>query len=210
MRVALYFLTLGILVYSLPAYGQGSSYSYTRVESSSSSNSNTNSSTNSSQETVFTEKPSIKFNPKFKERINNLKDQVSLSLAKGFITKEESDSFNVRINQLSTQEADLEKKGYPKAELDDLEKNITLANGDLYKASNKPTVPTSPAKSDTAPGAASDSAEKKVETPAPSGNSDKKAASSVKTTSTVSTAKKPSPKTPVKSTKSPAKPSSKH
>lgn len=121
--------------------------SYSRVETRSSSTSSSSStSTGSSDrkgqgETVdtvtFTDKKV--FVPKFKERIKNLKEQVEFSLGKGFISQDESTQFHSRLTQLSAQEADLEKKGYPKGELDSLEKGITGLNSDLFKASNKPS-----------------------------------------------------------------------
>lgn len=124
--------------------------SYTRVETRSSSTSSSSStSTGSSDksgtnqggtvETVtFTDKKV--FVPKFKERIKNLKEQVDFSLGKGFITQDESAQFHSRLTQLHAQEEDLAKKGYPKGELDVLEKGITGLNSDLFKASNKPAA----------------------------------------------------------------------
>lgn len=126
-------------------YAQDSSYSRVETRSSSTTTSSSTSTGSSdkanqgsSSETVtFTDKKV--FVPKFKERIKNLREQVDFSLGKSFISKDESSTFHSRLDQLHAQEEDLAKRGYPKTELDDLEKGITGLNSDLFKASNKPS-----------------------------------------------------------------------
>lgn len=141
----LLFLQLLAVCSITAASAQDSSYS--RVETrSSSTSSSTTTSTGSSDKTGKTDGSQTEtgtfadkkvFVPKFKERIKNLKEQVDFSLGKGFITQAESTAFHARLDQLHVQEEDLAKKGYPKAELDGLEKGITGLNSDLFKASNK-------------------------------------------------------------------------
>jgi hypothetical protein len=127
------------------SYAQESSYSRVETRSSSttsSSSTSTGSSDKSNQgassETVTFADKKV-FVPKFKERIKNLREQVDFSLGKTFISKDESSKFHSRLDQLHAQEEDLAKRGYPKSELDDLEKGITGLNSDLFKASNKPS-----------------------------------------------------------------------
>ncbi|MBX9719756.1 MAG: hypothetical protein K2X81_00035 [Candidatus Obscuribacterales bacterium] len=169
-------LTLMACSANMPLFAQEQT-KFTRVESHSSSNNTVNSSSSSSSsstgsdavggdssfssETVRTEKPSIFFVPKFKQRILDLKEQITLGQTKGFLSSEEVAAFMQRDGQLLLQEEDLAKKNYPKAQLDDLEKAITLLNGDLFKAMNKKGPPPGPgsdttdsAKQNSTPGSA--------------------------------------------------------
>ncbi len=163
MRTAHLLRVLTIIACSatLPSFAQEQT-KFTRVETHSSSNSTVNSSSSSSSssssnggdtsggdssfssETIRTEKPSIFFVPKFKQRIMDLKDQITLGQKNGYLTNEEVAAFMERDNQLLQQEEDLARKNYPKAQLDELEKAITLLNGDLFKASNKKGPPPGP------------------------------------------------------------------
>ncbi len=86
---------------------------------------------------VRTYKPTLIFVPKFKERLLNLADQIRLVQSKGFISSDEASLFLDRQSKLLLQEAEASKKGFPRPELDDLEKAITLLNSDLFKASKK-------------------------------------------------------------------------
>lgn len=94
--------------------------------------------------TVPNVKPSIMFVPKFKQRLNDLADQVHLAQGKAFITADEAAKFMERQSKLLTVEADLSRRGYPKEELDSLEKSITSLNADLFAAMHKtdPVKPT--------------------------------------------------------------------
>lgn len=82
-------------------------------------------------------KPELIFVPKFKERLLNLADQIKLVQSKGFITAEEASSFLSRQAALLAQESEAARKGFPRAEVDALEKGVTLLNSDLFKASRK-------------------------------------------------------------------------
>ena len=75
---------------------------------------------------------------KFKERLSNLSKQTETAKTKGWITEAEYANFNSEIARLTTLEAKVEAAGFPKPDLDDLEKQITKLNSDLSTASNKP------------------------------------------------------------------------
>ncbi len=137
------------------------SVSSSSSSTSSSSSSNTNSSnSNTTSETI---NPDIrpqsksssstsfsvtrKFVPKFKERLNDLAEQVKMALSKGWINADESAKFMERQTKLLAEEAEANKQGYPKAAVDNLEKEVTLLNGDLFKAMHK-TDPVKPGPAD--------------------------------------------------------------
>jgi hypothetical protein len=75
--------------------------------------------------------------PKFKQRLNDIADQIKMAQGKNFITAAEASQFLERENKLLSVEADASKNGFPKSSIDDLEKAITLLNGDLFKAMRK-------------------------------------------------------------------------
>ena len=128
------------LLSMLPVAAQAQS-SYSRVESHSSTTTSTKAGTGGSgSESSASDSVTLKFAPKFKERIKNLKEQIDFSLTKGFITADQAAALTTRQGQLAGQEAELAKSGYPKPALDDLEKAITLLNSDLHKASQKGNV----------------------------------------------------------------------
>ncbi|MCC7530738.1 MAG: hypothetical protein IT342_19600 [Candidatus Melainabacteria bacterium] len=74
---------------------------------------------------------------KFKERLSNLTQQNSTALSKGWITADENAKFSAEISRLTALEAKVEGAGFPKADLDDLEKQVTKLNSDLSTASSK-------------------------------------------------------------------------
>lgn len=78
-----------------------------------------------------------KFVPKFKERLTDLADQIKMAQGKGWINAEESSKFMERQSRLLTEEAEANKAGYPKSSVDNLEREITLLNGELFKAMHK-------------------------------------------------------------------------
>lgn len=78
------------------------------------------------------------FNPKYKERLKNFQEQLDMGLAKGWITDKEGAQFKARLEALKEIEKKVSAAKYPKADLDDMEKQFTLYNQDFYKASNKP------------------------------------------------------------------------
>lgn len=95
------------------------------------SGSSSSSSTNTSPTVIR------KFLPKFKERLLDLADQVKMAQTKGWITADEAAKFMERQTKLLPVEAEASKKGFPQADVDNLERAITLLNGDLFKAMRK-------------------------------------------------------------------------
>jgi hypothetical protein len=95
---------------------------------------------------------------KFKERLGNLSKQNDTAKEKGWINDTEYANFNAEIARLTALEAKVEAAGFPKPDLDDLEKQVTKLNSDLSSASNKPkkaattTTTTSTATKKTAAG----------------------------------------------------------
>ena len=79
---------------------------------------------------------------KFKERLSNLKQQNDTALSKGWINADEHTKFKAEIDRLSAVEEKVESAGFPKADVDDLEKQVTKVNADLSTASNKPKTNT--------------------------------------------------------------------
>ncbi len=75
--------------------------------------------------------------PKYKKRIADLGDQIQLNSSKGFISKEETETFLARQSKLIAMEEEARKKGFEKADADELERSITLLNADLFTASHK-------------------------------------------------------------------------
>jgi len=80
------------------------------------------------------------FNPKYKERLKNFQEQLEMGLARGWITEKEGAHFKARLETLKEIEKKVSAARYPKADLDDMEKQFTLYNQDFYKASNKPAI----------------------------------------------------------------------
>ena len=78
-----------------------------------------------------------KFVPKFKQRLVDLADQIKMAQGKGFLTADEVSKFMERQSKLLMQEEAASKKGFPRSELDALEREITLLNGDVFKAMRK-------------------------------------------------------------------------
>ena len=74
---------------------------------------------------------------KFKERLSNITQQNATALSKGWITADEKAKFDSEIERLTAVEAKVEGAGFPKADVDDLEKQVTKLNADLSSASNK-------------------------------------------------------------------------
>lgn len=88
---------------------------------------------------------------KFKERLNNLNQQNDTALAKGWINASEHSNFKSEIERLSSVEAKIEAAGFPKADVDDLEKQVTKVNADLSTASSKPKTTTTTTTKTTTP-----------------------------------------------------------
>jgi hypothetical protein len=78
------------------------------------------------------------FNPKYKERLATYAEQVDMGLAKGWLTAAEGVQFKSQLERLNQLEETVRAAGYPKDQLDNLEKEVTRFNMDLTTAANKP------------------------------------------------------------------------
>lgn len=87
---------------------------------------------------------------KYKERIKNFEEQLVMGKTKGWLTNQEILEFREKLNVLIDLEKTVSSKGYPKEELDKMEKMFTLYNEQFHKAATTPmakkTAETKPAK----------------------------------------------------------------
>lgn len=74
---------------------------------------------------------------KFKQRLTDLTTQNDTAQSKGWITADEHSKFAAEVERLKGVEAKIEAAGFPKADVDSLEKEVTKLNADLSTASNK-------------------------------------------------------------------------
>ncbi len=86
----------------------------------------------SSSESVEVRK-GVKF--KFRERLHNLHEKIDTAVAKGWITAAQASSFGAEADRLVTATSNAEAAGWPKAQVDTLEKNVTKLNASLATAS---------------------------------------------------------------------------
>ena len=70
-----------------------------------------------------------------------------MAQSKSWINADEAAKFMERQAKLLTEEAEANKQDYPKAAVDKLEREVTLLNGDLFKAMHK-TDPVKPGPAD--------------------------------------------------------------
>lgn len=82
-------------------------------------------------------KSSNKVNYKYKERLKTYAEQIDMGQTKGWLTAEEVSQFKTELARLNALEAEVSGKGYQKAQVDDLEKQVTKFNMDLTAAANK-------------------------------------------------------------------------
>lgn len=108
----------------------------TLAQSSSSS-----SSSSSSEETQVTRgvgfRHTNKFEFKYKERIKTYEDQIQMGLKRGWLSTQDAETFGLRLSKLKEMEASVSANGYPKAELDTLEQEITKFNKEFSDAGQK-------------------------------------------------------------------------
>ena len=76
--------------------------------------------------------------PKYRERINTYEGQITTALSKGWLTAVSAQKFKDRLSELKTLEANARANGYPKPELDKVEKAFTQFNIDLTAAEQTP------------------------------------------------------------------------
>ena len=85
---------------------------------------------------------------KYKQRLKDWTEQINTGLSKGWLSADAGQKMRDRVAALRTLEASVRAKGYPKADLDDMEKQFTQFNIDLSHASEtKPAAATDSGKS---------------------------------------------------------------
>jgi hypothetical protein len=87
----------------------------------------------SSSKQLVVEKKGYAF--KYQQRLRDWSEQIDTGLSKGWLSPADGQKFKDRIANLTALEASVRAKGYPKADLDDMEKQFTQFNIDLSHAS---------------------------------------------------------------------------
>jgi hypothetical protein len=100
----------------------------------------------SSSSEIMVEKKGYAF--KYRQRLHDWSEQINTGLVKGWLTPADAQKMRERLSQLRSLEAAVQAKGYPKPELDDMEKQFTQFNIDLSHASEpKPAATANPGNS---------------------------------------------------------------
>lgn len=81
------------------------------------------------------------FSPRYKERLANFAAQIDNGAAKGWLTAAEAETFRNQVFALHALEQEVSAKGYPKEELDDMEKRFNELNVRLSQTMSKGTPP---------------------------------------------------------------------
>lgn len=106
------------------------------------------STSSSSEETQVTRgvgfRQTNKFEFKYKERIKTYEDQIQMGLKRGWLSTQDAETFSLRLSKLKEMEASVSANGYPKAELDTLEQEITKFNKEFSDAGQKTKPATAP------------------------------------------------------------------
>jgi hypothetical protein len=92
-----------------------------------------NMSQSSSSKQVVVERKGYAF--KYGQRLKDWSEQIDTGLAKGWLSPPDAQKFRDRIASLRALNDSVNAKGYPKADLDDMEKQFTQFNIDLSHAS---------------------------------------------------------------------------
>lgn len=71
------------------------------------------------------------FDPKYKQRLKNYAEQIEMGMTRGWLTPEQGARFKTELERLTKLESAVSAAGYPKDQLDDLEKQVTQFNIDL-------------------------------------------------------------------------------
>lgn len=79
-------------------------------------------------------KDSNVYAPKYKQRLQNWREQLAMGLEKGFLKPEDGARFNLVLDHLTTLEAEVAGKNYPKPELDAMEQEFNAFNVDFTRA----------------------------------------------------------------------------
>jgi len=90
-------------------------------------------STSSSSVEIVDAKKGVQF--KFRERINDLQSKINTAVDKGWMTSSQASVFRAEADRLMVSTNNAESLGWPKADVDVLEKNVTKLNADVATAS---------------------------------------------------------------------------
>jgi hypothetical protein len=77
------------------------------------------------------------FDPKYKQRLKNYAEQIEMGMTRGWLSPEQGTHFKTELERLTKLEATVSAAGYPKEQLDDLEKQVTQFNIDLTSAGSQ-------------------------------------------------------------------------
>jgi hypothetical protein len=104
--------------------------------------------TSSSESTYYRKgygfKDSNRFDPKYKERIKNWREQMELGLQRGFLKPADADRFRPALEHLTSLEADLAGKNYPKPDTDAMEQEFNAFNVQFTQAMTATTATPAP------------------------------------------------------------------
>lgn len=78
------------------------------------------------------------FAPKFRQRLANWSEQMTMAREKGWLTPEEQEQFANWHARLVQKDSEVAAKGYVKPDVDELEQEFTTFNVSLSQAMNKP------------------------------------------------------------------------
>jgi len=89
---------------------------------------------------------------KYKERFRNYTEQITLGETKGWLTADQAAKFRSQLEDLKAEEAAAGKNGYPKGDIDRLDKTQTKFNQDLSTAEQTKPARVEPTKTEPAKG----------------------------------------------------------
>jgi tetratricopeptide (TPR) repeat protein len=133
-------VVLGLLLFAIVAFLAGMFSGHKTADTISTVNagaSSVSSPLTGDQASVPTEEASVTFVPKFRKRISDLAEQIQFVQNKGFISAADSAAFLARQKSMLAKEEDLRAHGYPKEEMEGLDKEIAGLNNDLFAAMGK-------------------------------------------------------------------------
>jgi hypothetical protein len=90
--------------------------------------------TSSSSEMSMDVKKGVQY--KFKERLGDLKEKISVAEAKGWMNNAQASAFQAEAEKLMNDTSAAELAGWPKDQVDALEKCVTKLNADVATASS--------------------------------------------------------------------------
>ncbi|MBS1993878.1 MAG: hypothetical protein JSS83_25350 [Cyanobacteria bacterium SZAS LIN-3] len=113
----------------------------TVIKSTSPSPSPGSSSSSSSSEVLEIDQKGVQF--KFKERLSNIQDQIDTGREKGWISAGQAAAFSSERERLLGVTNRVESDGWPKPDVNNLEKDVTAFSATVTTAMSKASVPTS-------------------------------------------------------------------